>query len=286
MARKKIKLTYRDKPQPSHPELDWDAKAWTFTEVFNAFVLAQWDGAEGWSERILQEFKGNRPQELMNPAHTYAKQRLRNWLTSNKLLVGSEMALHPAVWLRLLHFVGECVNVRFIRLMDSYLKWCKDQPEVQLIIRRKNPNNYKSRSESMDVFLLRNIDTLDTNISYKFSWRTTLKSSTQKSKEDLQISLLVQARIAKKIPKIGKVICDHVHRMISRPNDDANHINGIYPMSPSCSLNNPKGEYRQYQFQGAALELAAILKQEKNSLVSSRSDEVVAKAVRLYVKCS
>ena len=66
--------------------------------------------------------------------------------------------------------------------MDSYLKWCKDQPEVQLIIRRKNPNNYKSRSESMDVFLLRNIDTLDTNISYKFSWRTTLKSSTQKSK--------------------------------------------------------------------------------------------------------
>lgn len=286
MARKKIKLTRLDKPQPSHPELDWDAKAWTFTEVFNAFVLAQWDGAEGWSERIIRVLEGDRLQQFDDPVHVYVQQRLRNWLTSNKLLEGSEIALHPAVWLRLLHFIGECVDMRFTLLMDSYSQWCKDQPEAQLIIRRKNPNNEKWRSESMDAFLLRSIDTLDTNIPYKFSWRTTLKSSTQRSKEDLQISLLTQARIAKKIPKIGKVICDHVHRMISRPNDDANHINVIYPMSPSCSLSNPKGEYRRYQFQGSALELAAILKQENNSLVSSRSDEVVAKAVRLYVKCS
>lgn len=286
MLQKKIKSTRHDKPQHSQPELDWDATTWTFTEVFNAFLLPEWEVLKHWSERILQELKGDKPQELIYPLHAHVQQRLCNWLRSKEIVVDSKMALHPAVWLRLLHFIGECVNIRFTRLMKSYLQWCNRQPVAQLIISKKDPITGKLRRESMDIFLLRSIDALDPNTRYKFSWLTTLKSTPQNIKDGAQGILLEQSAIGNKITKIGKVICRNVYEMIAMSDDNSNYINGLYPMKPIKSPGNAKVDYRKYQFQGSALKLVAILKRKQGSLLNTRSDEVIAKAVRLYVKCS
>lgn len=266
--------------------LDWGASAWSLSNVFNAFLRRDFELA-GRSHDIVTALNDDDSFENEESLVVSTHKKLRDVIKRGNITVHMKTELHPAVWLRLLHFIGEITGLRFKTMEDSYCDWRESNHNVSLIVRRQTPGTTKGRSLAMDVFLLQDIDELNLKKNYKWSKlsATSLNSKdaeeTNQSKPSKQKS---KATLNKRIEKIGKDVCRNVEGMLT--NSIIQHIPNLSSMRANARSKFAQGETRHYQYQGAALTLARYLKKQNNSPISRRSDEVVAKAVRLYVKCS
>lgn len=267
-------------------EIDWDASAWSLTEVFNAFLLRDFE-LTGKSRDIVNSLnnddysKGKKP--LVNGAH----KKLRKLIKRFNITVQMETELHPAVWLRLLHFISESTGLRLRTMGGSYREWRKSNDNAALVIRCQNPVTRKWRSYAMDVFLLQNIDELNLEASHKWGDSDKGFSYAEKSENAIQprqSNISNEAFLKKRIEKIGNEICRNVKDMMA--NYKKQRIPKLSSMRVNELANSASRDTRCYQYQGSALELAQHLKSQENSPISQRSDVTVTKAVRLYVKCS
>jgi hypothetical protein len=265
--------------------LDWGASTWSLTDVFNAFFLPDFE-VEGFLRNILKalnedDFPKEAPSSVVN-----AHKKLRDLIKRAEIKVRMDTQLHPAVWLRLLHFIGESTGLHFETMEESYCEWRKSNGSGLPIVRRQNPETHKARSFTIDVFLLLNIDVLKLGSPYK--WGKTSAAAldlegVEKTIKYKQPKRAKKASLESRMEKIGKNVCRNVEDMLDKSHQN---ISNLLPMRARMRTKVAQGETRRYQYQGAALMLAQKLKSQKNSPLSQRSDEVVAKAVRLYVKCS
>jgi hypothetical protein len=265
-------------------ETDWDAAAWSLAEVFNAFLLREFEVLDRRSREIVIALNQDAAYEKAGGVLAWVQKALRELIKREKMTVDMEMKLHPAVWLRLLHFVGERAGLRFQIMEASYRKWRKSHRKSQLVVKRQNPDTGKWRSYAMDLFLLQGIEELNLKVSYKWRLRRVAKptlATAAKVKQAKPLKRVRKASLDDRIAKIGTEVCRNVAAMLAISKEQ-----NLSPMRATIRAKAPKGEHREYQYQGAALKLARHLKSLNNSPVSTRSDEVVAKAVRLYVKCS
>jgi hypothetical protein len=265
-------------------ETDWDAAAWSLAEVFNAFLLREFEVLDRRSREIVIALNQDAAYEKAGGVLAWVQKALRELIKREKMTVDMEMKLHPAVWLRLLHFVGERAGLRFQIMEASYRKWRKSHRKSQLVVKRQNPDTGKWRSYAMDLFLLQGIEELNLKVSYKWRLRRVAKptlATAAKVKQAKPLKRVRKASLDDRIAKIGTEVCRNVAAMLAISKEQ-----NLSPMRATIRAKAPKGEHREYQYQGAALKLARHLKSLSNSPVSTRSDEVVAKAVRLYVKCS
>jgi len=268
-------------------KIDWDASAWSLAEVFNAFLLREFEVLERRSQEIVIALNQDAAYEKAGGVLAWVQKTLRELIKREKMTVDMEMKLHPAVWLRLLHFVSERSGLRFQIMEASYRKWRKAHRKSQLVVKRQNPDTGKWRSYAMDLFLLQGIEELNLKVSYKWRLPRVAKPSiatAAKVKKAKPLKRVRKATLDDRIANVGKEVCRNVAAMLAMSKEQ--HIPDLSPMRATLRAKVPKGEHREYQYQGAALALASYLKSLKNSPVSTRSDEVVAKAVRLYVKCS
>lgn len=268
-------------------ETDWDAAAWSLAEVFNAFLLREFEVLDRRSREIVIALNQDAAYEKAGGVLAWVQKALRELIKREKMTVDMEMKLHPAVWLRLLHFVGEGAGLRFQIMEASYRKWRESHGNSQLVVKRQIPKTGKWRSYAMDLFLLQGIEELNLKVSYKWRLRRVAKptlATAAKVKQAKPLKRVRKASLDDRIANIGKVVCRNVAAMLAISKEQ--HIPRLSPMRATIRAKAPKGEHREYQYQGAALKLARHLKSLNNSPVSTRSDEVVAKAVRLYVKCS
>jgi hypothetical protein len=266
--------------------LDWGASAWSLSNVFYAFLRRDFDLA-GRSRDIITALNDDDSFENEEPLIVSTHKKLRDVIKRGNITVHMKTELHPAVWLRLLHFIGESTGLRFKAMEDSYCEWRESNHNVTPIVRRQTPGTTKGRSWAMDVFLLQDIDELNLKKNYKWS-KPSATSLTSKDAEKTNQSKpskhKSKATLNKRIEKIGKDVCRNVEGMLA--SSIIQHIPNLSPMRANARSKSAQGETRHYQYQGAALALAQHLKRQSDSPVSRRSDEVVAKAVRLYVKCS
>lgn len=267
-------------------EIDWSASAWSFTEVFNAFLLLDFDLA-GKSKNIVEAINKDNDFNEAGLAVVRMHQKLRELIKNGNIVVQMKTRLHPAVWLRLAHFISEGTGLHFKTMESSYLDWRKSNGNTALVIRRQNPETMKWRSCAMDVFLLQKIDDLDLAASYKwgkFSAASPTLEKTEEINRSEPIKRPSKATLENIIKKIGKEVCRNVEEMLA--NYKNQRIPNLSPMRVSSKSKSARAENRKYQYQGSALKLTHHLKSQTNSPISQRSDAVVAKAVRLYVKCS
>ncbi|HQS64931.1 hypothetical protein [Acidovorax sp. 24-64-9] len=213
--------------------------------------------------------------------------KVRKLIKRGNITVQMETELHPAVWLRLLHFIGQVTELRFKTMEDSYLAWRRSNDNAALVIRRKNPKMKTGRSYAMDVFLLQNIDELKLGSSYDWGKFVTASLDSEDSEEATPLGKSkrqIKVLLEKRIEKMGKEVCRNVKDMLR--NYKKQRIPNLSPMRANTRSKVAPGETRRYQYQGSALALAQCLKNLSNSSISQRSDGAVTKAVRLYVKCS
>lgn len=267
-------------------EIDWDASAWSLTEVFNAFLLRDFELAGKYRD-IVNAMNNDDYSNGKKPLVSGAHKKLRKLIKRFNITVHMETELHPAVWLRLLHFISESTGLRFRTMGDSYREWRKSNDNATLVIRRQIPETIKWRSYAMDVFLLQKIDGLNLETSYKWGESVTASPNLEKSKrvsQPEQSKNPSNAILEKRIEKIGKEVCRNVKDMLT--NYKKQRIPKLSPMRANALAKSAPGETRHYQYQGPALELARYLKKQENSPISNRKEVTVTKAVRLYVKCS
>lgn len=267
-------------------EIDWDASAWSLTEVFNAFLLRDFELA-GKSRDIVNSLNNDDYSKGKKPLISGAHKKLRKLIKRFNVTVQMETELHPAVWLRLLHFISEITGLRFRTMGGSYREWRKSNDNAAVFIRRQNPETKGWRSYAMDVFLLQSIDDLNLATFYKWGESATASPKLENSKEVTQPKQSKNpsnAILEKRIEKIGNEICRNVKDMLA--NYKKQRIPKLSSMRVNELANSASRDTRCYQYQGSALELAQHLKSQENSPISQRSDVTVTKAVRLYVKCS
>ncbi|MDR6153857.1 hypothetical protein QF021_001946 [Acidovorax delafieldii] len=267
-------------------EIDWDASAWSLTEVFNAFLLRDFE-LTGKSRDIINSLNSDDYSKGKKPLIIGAHKKLRKLIKRFNITVQMETELHPAVWLRLLHFISESTGLRFRTMEVSYRDWRKSNDNATLVIRRQIPETIKWRSYAVDVFLLQKIDWLNLETSYEWG-ESVIASPTSENSDEVSQSEQSKIRnkniLKKRIEKIGKEVCRNVKDMLV--NSKKQRIPYLSSMRANALAKSASGETRRYQYQGSASELAQYLKNQINSPVSRRSDMAVTKAVRLYVKCS
>ncbi|UJB63267.1 hypothetical protein YS110_00040 [Acidovorax sp. YS12] len=276
-----------ERVQRSPVLVDWDAAAWSLTEVFNAFLLPQWEAMEGRIHDIIRALNRDAPSASEGAFLSGTHQALRELIKRDNVTIEVATKLHPAVWLRLLHFVGERAGVRFTLLAESYCQWRTSHGHATLFVKRQNPQTRKWRTRTVDIFLLQDISELDLKVTYKWTLDTKTDRTVEQATEITRAKVFKKAVLATeeaRMAKIGKQVCRNVAEMLAH--SDCQRIPGLSPMRFTVRAKASHGETRKYQYQGKALTLATYLKKRKNSPVSRRSDEIVAKAVRLYVKCS
>ena len=273
--------------QRSLVPLNWGAAAWSFAQVFNTFLLPQCKEREGQMHAIINALSHDHADTKEVGRDFWALQELRALIKRDKISIEAKTKLHPAVWLRLLHFVGECTGVRFTLLEESYCKWRTAHGNAMLFVKRQNPITRKWRARAVDIFLLQDIAELDLKATYKWALHTKVERTVEQATKITRTKASKKAGLGAeggRIAKIGKEVCRNVAEMLAH--SEYQRIPGLSPMRFTVRAKASHGETREYQYQGRALALATFLKTRKNSPVSARSDEVVAKAVRLYVKCS
>ena len=101
-------------------EIDWSASAWSFTEVFNAFLLLDFDLA-GKSKNIVEAINKDNDSNEAGLAVVRTHQKLRELIKNGNIVVQMKTRLHPAVWLRLAHFISEGTGLHFKKMESSYL---------------------------------------------------------------------------------------------------------------------------------------------------------------------
>lgn len=273
--------------QRSPVPVDWDAATWSLAQVFNAFLLLQWEGMKGRIHEVVHALNQD-PREIRQRDYfSITHQALHELIKRDNATIGVETKLHPAVWLRLLHFVGERAGVRFTLMEDSYYKWRTAHGNAMLFVKRQNLQTQKWRTRAVDIFLIQDIAELDLKATYKWALHTKVERAVEQATKITRTKASKKAGLGAeeaRIAKIGKEVCRNVAEMLAH--SEYQRIPGLSPMRVTVRAKASHGETRKYQYQGRALALATFLKKRKNSPVSTRSDEVVAKAVRLYVKCS
>ncbi|MGE4329346.1 hypothetical protein [Diaphorobacter sp.] len=265
--------------------LDWGASTWSLTEVFDAFLRPDLKG-EGRLRNIVNALNEDDLPEEVPSSVVDAHKKLRVLIKDAEIKVLKDTQLHPAVWLRLLHFIGESTGLYFETMEESYCEWRKSNGSGLPIVRRQNPETHKARSFTIDVFLLLNIDGLQLEKPYKWGRDTMAALELKRSEKTIKSKQPKRGKktsLESRIEKIGKNVCRNVEDMLDKLHQN---ISNLLPIRTSGRNNIAQGETRRYQYQGAALTLAQELKNQRNSPLSQRSDEVVAKAVRVYVKCS
>ena len=115
---------------------DWSASAWSFTDVFNAFLRRDFELA-GCSRDIVTALNDDDCFEDEEPLLVRTHKKLRDAIKRANITVHMKTELHPAVWLRLLHFIGESTGLRFKTMEDSYCEWRKSHHNVMPIVRRQ-----------------------------------------------------------------------------------------------------------------------------------------------------
>jgi hypothetical protein len=262
-------------------EIDWDASAWSLTEVFNAFL--RWDFEQVRNSRhISTALNDDYYFEGADPLIFSTHKRMRYVIKRGKITVHMKTELHPAVWLRLFHFITENTGWRFKTMEDSYRNWRKLNNNEALAIRCQNSETKTWPSYAMDVFLLQNIDKLNLKTSYDWDKSVSASPNSEESEEAIQSEQPnnpSKTVLEKRIEKIGSAICRNVNDMLV--NYEKQRIPNLSLMRANELAKLPASETRRYQYQGSALVLAQYLKNQEHSPISQRSDVPVTTAVRL-----